>query len=174
MSYRFHLSRYDKSLLDELRDFSISEADLAKGDTGLYFLPDMLSEANESADFLPGKLSILTQVGTPLFHDTRIQSFFEHYRPVIINEEDFGKIIDAYAAQIRNYYEDLQKHPERWAAEIADKVDTWTGQYVSAYNLNPNVNRLVNSYDCEYQIWDLIRMYQDTDWSKHTIVLYGW
>lgn len=174
MSYRFHLSRYDKLLLNELRDFSMSEADLAEGDTGLYFLPDMLSEANESADFLPGKLSILAQIGTPLFHDTRVQSFFSDYKPVVISEEDFVKIIEAYALQIRNYYMDLRNHPNLWEAEIVDKIDTWTGEYVSAYNLNPNLNRLVNSYDCEYQIWDLIRMYHDTDWSKHSIVLYGW
>ena len=174
MSYRLHLSVYDKDQLEELRSLQIDDAEMGDGDDGVYFLPDMLAEANEKDDFLPGKMEILTRIGTPLFKNATVQQYFEHYKPKVISEQEFLEVIEAFRERIHQYYENLIKNPKLWEAEIRDKADTWEAPYVKPYDLNNNRKFLVGSYDDEYQIWDLIRIYKSIDWEKDSVVIYGW
>ena len=112
MSYRFHLSRYNKELFDELRNLKLSDAELASGDEGVYFLPDMLVGTEELDDYYVGKYDILTKIGVPMFHDARVQEYFKHYRPYVLSQDDILKIIDAMRQQILEYYQSLTKKPQ--------------------------------------------------------------
>lgn len=174
MSYRFHLSRYNKKLFEELRNLKLSDAELATENEGEYFLPDMLVGTDELDDLYIGKYDILTQLGVPMFHDTRTQEYFKHYRPYVLTEDDVLKIIDAMRQQILGYYQSIVNNPDLMKAEIVDKIDTWEAKYTTPYNLNVNQQTLVSSFDNDYQIWDLIRFYKNIDWQNDIVLLYGW
>lgn len=174
MSYRFHLSRYNKELFEELRNLTLSDAELASEDDGEYFLPDMLVGTEELDDLYVGKYDILTQIGVPMFHDVRVQEHFKHYRPYVLTEDDVLKIIDAMRKQILEYYQSIFNNPDLMKAEIADKIDTWEAKYTTPYNLNVNQQTLVSSFDNDYQIWDLIRFYKNINWQDDVVLLYGW
>lgn len=174
MSYRFHLSRYNKELFEELRNLKLSDAELATKDEGEYFLPDMLVGTEELDDLYVGKYDILTQIGVPMFHDARVQEYFKHYRPYVLTEDDVLKIIDAMRKQILEYYQSIFNNPDLMKAEIADKIDTWEAKYTTPYNLNVNQQTLVSSFDNDYQIWDLIRFYKNINWQDDVVLLYGW
>ena len=58
MSYRFHLSRYNKKLFEELRNLKLSDAELATENEGEYFLPDMRVGTDEVDDLYIGKYDI--------------------------------------------------------------------------------------------------------------------
>lgn len=173
MSYRLHLVYCDTEDLEELRKLNITPQEMCEGDKSDYFFPDMIGEY-ERDDFLPGNLEVFAHIGQPLFYDALAQDYFSHYKPKTISQEEFLRIIDACRIRILNYYQSLLSNPKKCEAEIRDKVDTWTAEYVAPYNLNNNLSRIVDSYDNDYQIWDLIRIYKNIDWDKHTVVLYGW
>ena len=173
MSYRLHLVYCNTEDLEELRRMHMTPVELGQGDDSEYFFPDMIEEYKLD-DFLPGKMDILTQVGQPLFHDTLVQDYFSHYAPKVISQDELLRIIDACRVRILGHYQSLIADPKKCEAEIRDKIDTWTAEFVTPYNLEENLTRLVDSYDNDYQIWDLIHMYKRINWSEHTVVLYGW
>ena len=176
MSYRFHLSRYNKELFEELRKLKLSDAELSKCDEdgSEYFLPDMLVGTEELDDLYIGKYDILTKLGVPMFYDAKVQKYFEHYRPFVLSENDVLEIIDAMRQQILEYYQSIVSNPDLIKAEIMDKIDTWEAKYTTPYNLNVNQQTLVSSFDNDYQIWDLIRFYKNVNWQDDVVLLYGW
>lgn len=173
MSYRLYLTLCNKDELEEVRNFTLTHQELCEGDTSEYFLPDMIG-ACEQDDFLPGRLAVLSEIGQPLFRNPIVQDYFSHYNPKVISEDEFLRIIDACRVRILDYYKSLLANPKKCEAEIDDKVDTWTAEYVTPYNLNTNLKRIVDSYDNDYQIWDLIRIYKSINWEEHAVVLFGW
>ena len=201
MGYRQHNAVLDKSKVDTARnlpkahfmlpdlkredypdisdeEFSSMEFDrdeACNDKTAFYQLTD--NEYGCTDDYCIGTLNIPNDIGEPFYLTPETQELFEHYNPRILGPAEFEQIIDVMRLFIRDYYKGLlKKHitPEVWQKMIEDKVDTWEAPYIKPYNLDSKRKNMVNSFDAEYQIWDMIRVYRSMDWDNQVAVFFGW
>ena len=171
MSWRMHIAVCDRQKVEKFRDLQIVEN--SDVDT-VEFYKLVEEDFGVKEDYCIGRLPI-KEIGCPFFINANIQSYFEHYTPRILTQPDFINIIEEMRKIIANHYRELlTKDSKFWMAEIADKLDTWEAQYITPYNLTPNLTDITNSNDIEIWIWDVIRLYKTVNWEQDTVIFYGW
>lgn len=168
----------------ELSDLEFSEIECEFDefqDSATAFYELIKTEYGCSEDYCIGRLNIPGDIGAPFYLDTNTQCLFDYYKPRVLTAKDFEQVIDIMREFIHSYYKTLlaDETPDvkkilSWKKMIADKVDTWEAPYVKPYNLNTNQPNMVNAFDAEYQIWDMIRVYRSVDWDTQLVVFFGW
>ena len=125
-------------------------------------------------EFNVGYLTIPESIGSPFFNNPETQGLFANHNPRVINCEDYQKIIDIMRKMIADKYYQILQDKQNWQGVLETKLEMWEGHHgETPYNLEPNTTNMVNLYEPESQIWDLIRMYKTIDWMRDTIILYN-
>lgn len=172
----FIIPDFDRSLHPEMSDeeadnaeFEVMEQQNAK--TEFY---NIIEQYDVKVDYTIGTLNIPKDIGIPFYSQENVQELFEHYNPRILDKDDFAKIIDIMRQFILDYYTNLVADPKRWEAALRDKQDTWQAPYILPYNLDTKRAMMVNSFDAEYQIWEMVCIFRDVQWETETVVFFGW
>ena len=203
MGYRHRFAYVDKGIIDAVRDLSIDKLKIyltANNPLGYdevenYFCPYDLLGQTEIFDF--GKdcnfAEELITRATPLFSNPETQEATNDF--VICLKDDFKFVIDEYRKLIYNYFKKCEERSyELMKAHFHNKVETW-GNYSEEvfklesvtpeeaarideiyrpYNLSEDSDSIVRSWDYEYEIFELVRLYKTFDWENHALLFYGW
>lgn len=133
----------------------------------------------------------LLKLGIPMFEHKDVQEKFnDYYYPYIVGKEAVACAIEWQRKKILDYFKtlllsdeeykkinfyDKRTREERIEEEIRDKVIEWESEWITPYNIdNDEKYGLVNSWLYEYTIFDLVRMYKDTDWENECLIFYGY
>lgn len=117
------------------------------------------------------------------FNQNEVRKHFESdYEFMEIKKEGLKAIIEEYTVYVSNYYESLLKKDEfedetveqKCLTAIKDKLRIWKNDYCVPYNLDKSDENLVSSWEYEYTIFELVRIYKTFDWEKETMIWYGY
>ena len=137
----------------------------------------IVSGLNVKEDYLLGRFDELRNFGKPFYLDPAAQEQFCHYEPRILRKEDFEEIIDTIRKMVVEQYSEVLFDPNRalrWQGYIEAKLEAWQAPFIDPYNTDNKQKFIVNSYDLEYRIFDLVRLYKSIDWMRDTVILFGW
>ncbi len=184
MSWRMYLARVDKEKASKLRVLppkhymqsgTEEDEDCDIDNTAFY---QIINTVDKKDEYCIGLLPISATIGAPFYETPETQELFKEYNPRVISKEDFQSIIDLMRKAIADYYRGLltghRANPEYWQKVLEDKLDTWEAPYITPYNLKDDSKFMVNSFDAEYQIWDMVRLYKSINWTTDAVVFYGW
>lgn len=132
----------------------------------------------------------IVDLGKLLFKQEEVQEKFEDYYPCIVGKEAVECAIEWQRNKIVSYFKslllddeeykeinyfDTRTKEQRMEDAINSKIREWENSYCIPYNLDiNNKNKLVNSWLYEYTIFDLVKLYKDTDWEKECLIFYGY
>lgn len=202
MGYRHYFYKVDKEVLEFLHTCSeeaytewarhnnlMSENDLPP----LRKLGDTFYDFGKYYD----NAKNIMKMGKPLFNDEVLTEKHREERPYIVGPEAVLDAIQHYRSMVIKYHEDLlsitkeedmslerrldELTPEqRYKQDIESRYEEWTdnlflaeGQCM-ALDLNLERPGLTHSWKYEYAIFDLVRLYKDTDWNVYGLVFIGW
>ena len=131
----------------------------------------------------------MISLGAPLFTDVNTQNRFNDYSPYVVGKGGVKNAIDFMHSQISDYFKSLtlsddeykewkKTHPcigtqkDRIKNEIMGKMEEWEDIEFPPYSLNPD-QPLVTSWLYEYEIFQLVELYRETDWEKNTTIFFG-
>ena len=145
----------------------------------LYELSEEVYGMGKSCD-----LSFLKQVKKEIFDRPATNKYFnddnEFY---IIGKEGLALIIEHYRQKVVSYYEKILTPDEKdlrfnWHTtpqqHIERQLEEWKSQYVKPYNLDLDKPAVVSSWQFEYGIFELVRLYKTIDDDKFEICITGW
>lgn len=202
MGYRHYFYKVDKEVLEFLHSCSqetytewarhnnlMSENDLPP----LRKLGDTFYEFGKYYD----NAKNIMKMGKPLFNDEVLMEKYSEELPHIVGPEAVLDAIQHYRSKVIKHHEDLLSitkeedmplerlyddlTPEqRYKRDIESRYEEWKdnlfladGQCM-ALDLNPERPGLTHSWKYEYAIFDLVRLYKDTDWNTYGLIFMGW
>lgn len=202
MGYRQYFEKVKKEKIQEIKDLDLQglieyakrkNIEVDDENNHIFFL-DILKTLGGIEVFGFGKYyenaEELCKLGEPVFNNKSVQEQYDDYYPYVVGKEAVTCAIEWQRKKILNYFQDLllsdeehkKNHPfdkrtrqERIEEEIRDKVIEWESTWITPYNIeNEENNRIVNSWLYEYTIFDLVRIYRDTDWNTECLIFYGY
>ena len=184
MSWRMHLAIVDPTKIANVRilpkehylndEGYTCDDDGENSTTEFYEFVDKDFGCKE--DYCLGDLDIdMDNMGEPFYKNPETQELFEHYHPRIINHNAFKMIIHTMGRAAYDLYKEAEEGgQDQWRALIHRRKQVWAAEYVDPYNLRENSKEIVNAFNIDYQIWDVVRMYKTIDWEKDAVILFGW
>ena len=189
MGYRYHLAIVDK---EKARAMAIQKEDvflpsIADRDSDDYM--EELSEKTAFYELVEEKLGAvedfdLGQVSIPesakihtarFFTDDQTALLFEHYEPTLIfNTKPIEAIIEYLRQEILKDYQECLEDENLRLAKIHRKVQEWTAEFSTPYNLNPENKNIVSSMSFEYEIFELVRFMKSINWETQVVIFFGW
>ena len=94
----------------------------------------------------------------------------------IIDIESLVPIITHYASKFSTFLESLKDNTNdvyNHQTYIEEQITRWSKPDTYIYNLNKNKENLVNSWEYQYEIFDLIRIYKTFDTEKYHLLWLG-
>lgn len=103
----------------------------------------------------------------------------------IIGPEGLESVINEYKKDIHEYYQKLRKQDEKdimlrrvqsVESFLDEKIDLWSGKYneLLPIDMNKEKEEISQSWNKEYIIFELVRLYKTIDFNKHILVYYGY
>lgn len=202
MGYRHYFHKVDKEVLEFLHNCSEEEykkwakKNQLMSDNDLPRLRNIGETFFEFGKYYDNANSIM-KMGKPLFGDETLTEAYEEETPCIVGPEGVLDAIQHYRSKVIKHHEDLlsitkeedmpleRLHddltPEqRYKRDIESRYEEWKdnlfladGQCM-ALDLNPERPGLTHSWKYEYAIFDLVRLYKDTDWNTYGLIFMGW
>lgn len=190
MGYRHSMYLVNKEVCEEVKNMTYKEL-VSKYGEGDYFRPDNL-EIKEIYDF--GKLywddtaERIYEKGSPVFRKD-VMEILEDYVPYLVNKAGLEMAIEIYRKKTEDLYNKLRVDCNEMIAYmgveipfdnsvhenieqfIQEKIRGWSAGNI--YNLNLNNDEIINSYNYEYQIFELVRLYKSIDFNKYNILFMG-
>lgn len=132
------------------------------------------------------------ETGRPLFDNKDIQEYFADYQPYIVTKEALKIAIEIYEQKIINYYKGLFEKDEKLCEPFFripfDKIDksiqekcvehcrNQLSEWLRGFAINKSEKdeKLTNSWQYEYEIFELLRLYKTFDFNKYDLLFYGW
>lgn len=183
MGYRHNIGILEKEKHEEIKDLTVSQLKKWYGDDYVpcYKLTKEVYELGKYVDdeyIEPFKTKVFTKKATNRYYEVD-HAFY------IISKEGFEAIIEEYRKRVLNYYELLLKPseddlfmgrvgtPEK---HIQDKIRTW-GENCTKFKLFPynlKGERISSSWEYEYAIFELVRIYKSINWETQLITITAW
>ena len=101
----------------------------------------------------------------------------------IIGKEGYEAVIEWFRNRIQSCYESILKQDPNDINEgrvdtvedfLKKRIRDWKGKYIKPYDINLDREHIVSSWEYEYEIFELVRVYKSIDWDKEVIVITGW
>lgn len=133
----------------------------------------------------------IQKCGKPLFKNEEVSEFFDDYNAYVVGKEAVLSAIEWQHQKILNYFKtialpdeeyekanpfDKRTRAERLEGEVTSKIHEWSKMFdVKPYHLdNEYGGNIVRSWLYEYTIFDLVRIYNDTNWNTECLIFYGY
>ena len=188
MAYRTYFMKIKRSVVDEVKDMAHEQLvkrfmpETEQDDLSLRYLPIcQIFELGQLTDKDTAKR--IYEKGVPLFNRKGVQDGQEEYAPYVVGKEGLLELINVFQEKITRFYEDLKvddgefDYPSLTAERkqelhINKMIRNWKNG--NPVDLDANSDRIVRSWDYEYQIFELVRILKTFDFEKDTIVVMGW
>lgn len=200
MGYRHYLHAVDKNLIEKIQKCTTNEewcdraASLgykvdyeATGDGTGYFPPHSIGTEIYGLGKYSEIGSWLENNRTQLFTTEELKQRYEDYAFVLLSAEDFKLIIEAYVRKITDYFQyllDPKPDPilnnkidkeKLWEHTIQNKLESWQRvKFAPVLDLNLDNPCITRSWEYEYAVFELVRLYKTFDWENNALVLMGW
>ena len=129
-------------------------------------------------DYCLGRFDDISKtIGNPFYTHEDTQKLFEYYNPRVIYKQDFEKIVELFRKLIVENYKEILMDPSkelRWRGHLESKLECWQSPYIEPYNMDDHRKEIVRDYSLEYRIFELVRLYKSIDWTRNTVVFFGW
>ncbi len=194
MGYRNYLGKISKVEHSEIKAFSykmlVEKYSKYSNEEAFVSMHDFIKEIYELGKYCQFDLDSFT---SDFFTESLTTKYFNSDKELfILSKEGFEQIIKSYADRTTRYYEKLAKpfisqdgsydilplsdtKAEKEIIAIIEcirnKVRAWAG-YGDAYDLTAR-EEITTSWDIEYAIFELIRIYKSFDWDKDFLIYYG-
>lgn len=131
----------------------------------------------------------IENLGEHFFTDKLVCEAFQEEDPYLIGKDAIENAIEYYRHKTSEYYKSLmlsddeykeyclthlcsfENQVDRIMHAISKKYKEWTCPSLVPYALNgPNC---INSWDIEYEIFELVDMYRTTNWDKECCIFFG-
>jgi len=185
MGYRHYMYKINKDLVNEIKGMTLSELKIkfyGKDNLDNYFDFTNIIPQQEIYEF--GKLyyddtaNRIYSKGIPMFDSKEVMDELSDYLPYIVGKEGLIEAIAIYQEKIINYYESLLKDDEdgkssdKQKHHIRDLLEEWKSKWI--INLDEKNLLLTDSWQYEYNIFNLVACLKSIDFEKETILFYGW
>lgn len=189
MGYRNKIALLDVKRFEQIKDKTYKQLADEYGESygkndyhvGCYELAEEIYEIGKywEHDFLkPFKRNIFVRPST----NKHFNDDCEFY---IIGKEGLKAIIDSYHKKIADYYKKILNPDEKdvrynWhktpEQHIHDMLKEWqdNDSNITPYNLREDSDEIVSSWNFEYQIFELVRLYKTIDYENNLVCLTGW
>ena len=170
MGYRNYLYSIPKKEHNKIKNKKEEELVKLCGDDGWFSPCRHIRGVKEIYEF--GKYCELQTKG-------RTKRFFLKFKDedgeFMIAEKNFLlHCIDHYRQKVADYYKNLQNKPvEEIKKQLKTKSEYWGGGEWVPYNLNEKTEHLVESWEYEHQIFDLVRILKTFDFEKNILIYAG-
>ncbi len=203
MGYRHYFYLVDKKDVELVKDKTYEElmqiaktygVNVDEDEDYFYFNDQKFMNKTEIYEF--GKLywddtaDRIYSKGVPLFTKEETQKCFYDYCPYVMGKEAMLEAIDIYKEKIIRYYKSLivdgdtkefsyfyDIEPDEIknvevTRHITDILYHW--DRMGVVDVNPENERISNSWMFEHQIFELVRLYKSIDWDSKCLLFYGW
>jgi len=131
----------------------------------------------------------ILNTGKPLFQDEELMEHYKEYVPYSVGKEAVLAAINCQKQDIIRHYEELlepefydqedRNAEKRFRSHIAGMLMEWKNDFLPpgacfALNMDEDDPTLTNSWQLEYAIFELVRLYKTTDWEKYGLIFMGW
>lgn len=184
MSWRVHLAIVDPEKIAEVRNLPkthyLNEEGYTCDDDGenstTEFYEFVANDFGCKEDYCIGSIAFeIDKLGVPFYKNSETQELFEHYHPRVIDHNAFKLIIDGMRREAYELYKEVEDAGyDQCKAIIHRRRQLWDAEYMTPYNLRESSKEIVNAYNIDYQIWDVVRMYKTINWEKDVVILFGW
>lgn len=156
-------------------------------------LTEILEAANAKMVFEFGKWyensDNIADIGKPLFKNVELQEHFSDYNPYIVGKEAIENAIEWQRVQILKYFNNLllnkderqgldrfdtRTREQRMEEAIRSKITEWDNPWTKPYHLKEGSDEIVKSWLYEYTIFELVKLYNTTNWKTECVVFMGW
>lgn len=199
MGYRHYLHAVDKNLIEKIQK-CITNEEWCNLATSLGYEVDYEAAGDGTGYFPPHsigteiyELGKYSEIGswlennrTQLFTTEELKQRYEDYAFVSLSAEDFKLIIEAYVRKITDYFQyllDPKPNPilnnkidkeKLWEHTIQNKLESWQRvKFAPVLDLNLDNPCITRSWEYEYAVFELVRLYKTFDWENTALVLMG-
>ena len=95
---------------------------------------------------------------------------------VIIDVESIPHIVDCYAKSFVKFLESLNNGENRMydhESYIEEQIRRWSNAKTLVYNIDKDKEKLVSSWEFQYELFDLVRIYKTFDTEKYHLLWLG-
>jgi len=174
MGYRLYLGKISKDEHDKMQKMSYAYLCEKYGDKGEDFVSvyQLVKELHGFGKYY----NVDTSKYNPFFAKKEIQDYFSNDHDFWIVDKDFLLgIIEKERKEMAEWYKECEsKTYEELLFQIKKLAKEWSGEYYLPYNLDLSKPHLVDSWQRDYAIFDLIRIYKSFDFENNLLVYYGW
>ena len=174
MGYRSRLGRVSKTMKRRCSGLDYGQADILAGDNQSPYYPEFHTELFELGKYFDSP-DDLTE-----FYD------FDMYKEAesefsVLSKKGLKKIIEMYHDNIAMMYHEASESKDNACKHIERKVRVWSKYSYSKHGLLPyyldeesSDGEIVNSWDYEYAIFNLVHIYRTFDWEKDYLIYSAW
>lgn len=183
MGFRNYIGVMDKKKHGTIKDMTIPQLKKWYGDDYVpcYKLTNELYEIGKYWDH-----SFLKPHITKVFSKRNTNKYYEEdHEFFLISKEGFEIIIDSYRKKVRDYYKSILEPTEKDKLlyniptpeqAIKNKYETW-GKNCEKFKIFPystKGDQITDSWEYEYSIFELVRIYKTIKWNKQLVTITGW
>lgn len=171
MGYRLYIGKVSKADHDKMQSMSHTYLKEKYGDgecVGVYELVEELYNFGKYYEVDTTKLN-------HFFAKPELQEAFSDYDFWVADKQLLLDIIEKERKAIEEWYaENKTKTLEELIAIQESRRREWTTDYCLPYNLDLDKPQVVGSWQREYVLFELVRIYKTFDWDNDLLVYYGW
>lgn len=179
MGYRHKLGILTKASHEVIKDMTPKQLreHFKNKNVQIYDIVDEIYELGKYYDDLflkPYRTEVFTKDSTNAYYKTDKDIY-------ILSQKGLLAIIENIRKSVAIYYNDLLKssaNSEYVLDNIQAKANIWgesPEKYgLFPYNLNLERNEIVNSWQYEYAIFELVRIYKSIDWHNEYLTVTAW
>lgn len=177
MGYRHNIATIEKKVYEQIKDLTAEELKAFFNESDYVPMDCFAKNIFELGKYYNDEF--LKTFRTEVFSNEEVNVHFRADTDLyLISKEGFLAIIDSFREKVLNYYQDVMNHadhkimgynsapsPEQF---IQEKIRTWgencTQLKLYPYNLTENNEDIVSSWEYEYAIFELVRIYKSINW----------
>lgn len=172
MGYRNYLMSFPKKEYLKIRNKT--ERELTQNSSDDYFDWHELDKKGLKEIYEFGKYCDFKTKGITKSFFSKKMSFEDDNELLIADKRLILHCIDNYRKKVADWYKKLSDKPiEEIKTELDDKAKKWAGGWIP-YNIDEKKEHLVEAWEYEYVIFDLVRILKTFDFKKNVLVYAGY
>ncbi len=172
MSFRSYLSVIDNNKLKKIEDLSLNEIYKffnVDNVVDFIFKFEGIFEFGSYSDYD----EYILKNSSFIFNNEEVKEELEEYYCRKISEKQFLNLIKKIRQDIGEYFNELSENEKKLRKHIENKKTKWNEDILVPYNLNKETKNIIDDDSLEYNIFELINIYNKIDFTKQTLLFIG-